>query len=215
MGVGTSSPATRLDVFSTSNVNGAIGQFGSNGVNDSTSVKIYNGSGISETFQSGCIGCFVPGTQVGDAGLRASPGKNIAFGDSGAARLMLDSAGNALQSTRSGGGMVKATAFVSWNGIGICFNSTLSGSAATTPPCGFSFHSFGIGDYEVDFGFQVSDRFFSANGSYQLGLPVNVCVQSVGSCNNVSSLTPNQLELVTYYDGNQTYYDNQIYVIVY
>src|SRR4029077_3118403 len=54
-GVGTSSPATRLDVFSTSNPNGPIGQFGSSGVNDSNSVKIYNGSGgITETFQSGC-----------------------------------------------------------------------------------------------------------------------------------------------------------------
>jgi hypothetical protein len=164
MGVGTSSPATRLDVFSTSNPNGPIGQFGSNGGNDSSSLKIYNGSGITETFQSGCIGCFVPGTQVGDAGLRASPGKNSVFGDSGASRLMLDNTGNALQPLYAGG-MVKAALVVyieNGGSIGACFNSTLSGAAATTPPCGFSTLQVSVGNWLVYFPFSVSNHVLSA-----------------------------------------------------
>jgi hypothetical protein len=220
VGVGTTSPATRLDVFSTSNTNGPIGQFGSSGMNDSNSVKIYNGSGITETFQVGCISCFVPGTQVGDAGLRASPGKNIAFGDSGASRLMLDSTGNALQSTRTGGGMVKAMVLVDQNGVGICFNSTLIGAPATTPPCGFAFHGWGPGDYTIDFGFQVDDRFVSTtaggagNKEGQLRTAMACVLGLEGSfCNN--KITANQVEVTSIFGSNGNFGDNPTYVIVY
>ena len=44
-----------------------------------------------------------------------------------------------------------------------CFNSTLAGAAATTPPCGVNFLELatGIGHWSFDFGFQVDDRFYS------------------------------------------------------
>jgi hypothetical protein len=64
---------------------------------------------------------------------------------------------------RSYGGMVKAMVKVGeGNTIFGCFNSTLAGPAATTPPCGFatSFDSqLGV---TVDFGFEVDDRFYSS-----------------------------------------------------
>ena len=64
---------------------------------------------------------------------------------------------------RGYGGMVKAMVQVGeGNSIFGCFNSTLAGPAATTPPCGFatSFDSqLGV---TVDFGFEVDDRFYSA-----------------------------------------------------
>ena len=224
VGVGVTSPAAHLDVFSTTDVNGPIGQFGSNGVNDSNSIKIYNGSGISETFQVGCIGCFVPGTQVGDAGLRASPGKNIAFGDSGASRLMLDSTGNALQPTRTGGGMVKAMALVTGVGIAACFNSTLIGAPATAPPCGFTFSKAGVGDYVVDFGFQVDDRLFSIAGTNWTSTNsapfLAVCTDSIGiTCNN--ALTANQVEVTSEYlwfnvsTLQTSFVDTKLYLVVY
>ena len=46
-------------------------------------------------------------------------------------------------------------------GIVSCFNSTLSGAAATTPPCGFVASNPSTGAYNVDFGFQVGNRFIS------------------------------------------------------
>jgi hypothetical protein len=83
--------------------------------------------------------------------------------------------GNA-QQTRDKCGFVKAMIFIQGNfssTIVSCFNSYLSGDAATTPPCGFSVReSFGFGsnhaEYrEVNFGFRVDDRFvntFTPNG---------------------------------------------------
>jgi hypothetical protein len=43
-----------------------------------------------------------------------------------------------------------------------CFNSTLTGPASTTPPCGFNFTESSLGTWNVDFGFEVDDRFLSA-----------------------------------------------------
>src|SRR5262249_47834647 len=70
VGVGTATPATNLDVFSsTPGVHAPIAQFGSAGATDSNSILTYNGSGRTEMFQSGCASCFVPGAQAGDGGV--------------------------------------------------------------------------------------------------------------------------------------------------
>ncbi len=93
-----------------------------------------------------------------DGLIRASDSKRSA------ARLVLKAAAasrNAVQS-RDGGGMVKAMAviedFVS-QPVLRCYNSQLSGSAASTPPCGLTFSKQGAGHYLIDFGFEVDDRF--------------------------------------------------------
>jgi hypothetical protein len=41
-----------------------------------------------------------------------------------------------------------------------CFNSTLTLPANTTPPCGFTATKFGTGDYSIDLGWKVDNRFF-------------------------------------------------------
>ncbi len=74
-----------------------------------------------------------------------------------------------VQQARTMGGWVKAMVllgpFAIPNGlIGACFNSTLS-SSATAPPCGFTWSKPGTGDYIIDFGFEVDDRFFSVTGT--------------------------------------------------
>jgi len=164
VGMGTTTPASVLDVFSATNPGGVIARFGSNGTTDSDSTKIYNGSAETETFLAGCAGCFVPGAQVGDGGVRVLPGKNLVFGDSGASRLILDSSGNASQ-PHAAGGMAKAMVFV--NGVTPpysilrCFNSALVGAAATTPPCGINLTETISGNWNLDFGFEIDDRFFS------------------------------------------------------
>ena len=85
--------------------------------------------------------------------------------------------GNAVQS-RDGGGLVKAMALINAGsslGITRCYNSQLSGSAASTPPCGLSFIPQGTGHYVIDFGFAVDDRFVQVSPLFQ-GLFVRVAV---------------------------------------
>lgn len=71
-----------------------------------------------------------------------------------------------VQQARSAGGWVKAMAYVQAftapYSITRCFNSTLKGAAATTPPCGFNLVEQNEGFFDIDFGFEVDDRFFLA-----------------------------------------------------
>jgi hypothetical protein len=64
---------------------------------------------------------------------------------------------------RTSGGWVKAMARVAGTNITRCFrgfDSVEGGTAASTPPCGFS-STGSNGTYTVGFGFQVNDRFIS------------------------------------------------------
>jgi hypothetical protein len=196
MGVGTVAPATSLDIFS-STVGGEapIARFGSNGASDSNSILAYNGTGITETFQAGCDGCFIPQAQAGDGGIRVSPGTKILLGDQNGSRLTLDSAGNALQPLTAGG-MAKAMVFVNPEEAGIvnCFNSTLSGAAATTAPCGFTFTRVSEGSYTIDFGFKVDDRFLSATQANSI-LTIGVCTDTVAFGCPLPGATPNKVEI--------------------
>jgi hypothetical protein len=74
------------------------------------------------------------------------------------------SAGNVAEDRASGGW---AKAMVYGNGksapysIVRCFNSALTGTTATTPPCGIDLQEVYAGYFRVDFGFEVDDRFAS------------------------------------------------------
>jgi len=46
--------------------------------------------------------------------------------------------------------------------INLCYNSQLTGSGATTSPCGFSVAHPSTGVYEITFPYQINSRFFSA-----------------------------------------------------
>jgi hypothetical protein len=73
---------------------------------------------------------------------------------------------NSVHQGLNGGGWVKAMIVyddVIQGKMLRCFNSTLAGAAATTVPCGFSTNFFATGVYGVDFGFEVDNRFLSAN----------------------------------------------------
>ena len=188
-----------------------LGNFSSSGSSDSNSVTISNGTGTTETFQAGCDGCFVPGAQAGDGGMRVKPGKNIFFGDPTASRLELDSSGNAYQALAANG-IPKAlffyNPFSSGGGSFLhCFNSTLSGAAATTPPCGFSVIEKFHGDYVFDLGFQIDDRILSSTpnggvGNSVLGsIIVATCTDVTGtdnSCNNPSALNSHRVEVTSF-----------------
>jgi hypothetical protein len=120
-----------------------------------------------------------------------------------------------VQQARTAGGWAKAMMFYNgFNGsIVSCFNSTLSGAAASTPPCGFNSDKTGKGDYIIDFGFQVDDRFLSLTGTITTGFVYRACTDLVvGGCPH--TLTPNQVEVFVA-DHNANFQDGEFYLIVY
>ena len=122
------------------------------------------------------------------------------------------------QQARSAGGWIKAMVYASGFGGGAlyyCYNSTLTGAAATTPPCGFTIAKpLPSGDYIIDFGFDVDDRLLSVTPTYY-AYPGKVCTFSNGgNCPSMASLGLNQAE-VTYYDFSSNLVDNKFYLIVY
>ncbi len=116
------------------------------------------------------------------------------------------SAGNVNQD-RASGGWVKAMLFVNAAmapyKIVRCFNSTLTGAAASTPPCGFNLTETSTGVFDVTFNFEVDDRFWSATGS----LRNIISTGSVASIINVDNggLGADDLDVfVQDSDGNPT-----------
>jgi len=181
--------------------------YGVSGFNSSNGWGVYGESvgqdgvhGLSHSVASG-----VAGVNDGDrgTGVFGSAPKGWAF----------TSNGNTYQD-RSAGGWVKAMLFVSgFTGkIATCFNSTLGGAAATTPPCGFGVDKTGTGDYILDLGFEVDDRFYSATGNDRLGI-LSVCTSFIAVCNNTT--TANQVEVVNWDSTNQKFSDSKFYLVVY
>lgn len=215
LGIGTGAASNiNLDVFSsTPGIHAPMGRFGSNTATDSNSILTYNGSGGTEMFEVGCANCFVPGSLVGDGGLRVARGTHILFGDSGASRLILDGSGNADQ-VRTGGGMVKAmiSYFGGSSSIDKCFNSALFGAAATKPPCGFGTDKTGAGDYIFDFGFEVDDRIFSISQTLFANADTLVVCYGAHNC-STQALTPNQVEVSTRKGGS--FADADFMLVVY
>jgi len=93
VGIGTNAPGAKFDVVGNSGANDPLARFGTTGVSDSNSVYLRNGSGDFSFFISGAANNFMPGTSAGDGGIRVTAGKKLFIGDSGAARMVLDSAG--------------------------------------------------------------------------------------------------------------------------
>jgi hypothetical protein len=95
VGIGTVTPAVLFDVLAISaGPHAPVSQLGSAGTTDSNSVRTYNGTCATEVFAVGKVSNFVPGSAVGDGGLRVSPGHALLFGDSGLSRMTIDSSGN-------------------------------------------------------------------------------------------------------------------------
>jgi hypothetical protein len=121
------------------------GGYGVNGVN-------YGQAGIGVYGSGGGIGVY--GASVSGVGVVGTSDTGYAF-----------VAGGNVEQERASGGWVKAMAYVDgWTTpytIVRCFNSYLNGSAATTPPCGFTLQELSTSDFSVDFGFEVNDRFYS------------------------------------------------------
>jgi len=114
----------------------------------------------------GVFGLATGSTGVGVIGETNSTGIGIVGKDLNGHGLAFAATGN-VQQDRASGGWVKALLFINTAQapytIQRCFNSTLTGAAATTPPCGFNLIETGPGVFNVDIGFEVDDRFVHAN----------------------------------------------------
>jgi len=102
---------------------------------------------------------------------------------------------------RTSGGFVKATVFVdAWHPpyhIVNCYNSMLTGPAATTPPCGFNFTEGFFGDWNVDFGFQVGDRAVSITAC----LPSDVDIQRITAQQFLNPQNSTSVSVATFDNG--------------
>jgi hypothetical protein len=163
--------------FSAGQITASLGVTGS-----STAVGVYGESNGTASGDNGVQGVTFAGPGSGVAGFNNSgaPGSIGVYGQGDTAVYAygtttgvyghgssygLATDGN-VQQARTGGGWVKAMVVI--QGIKApytipnCFNSTLGGAAATTPPCGFTLAEVQPGEFTVGFGFEVDDRFVSA-----------------------------------------------------
>jgi hypothetical protein len=107
--------------------------------------------------------------------------------------------GNTSQ-TRSGNGFVKAMALVDGfdktDGIRQCFNSQLPPSQATSGDCGLTYTRSAAGEYDVDFGFRVNDRFVLTTGQNGFDTiatsPVSSTTMFVSAIDNAAHLTDSE-----------------------
>jgi hypothetical protein len=116
----------------------------------------------------------------------------------------MEAAGHA-QQLRTAGGWAKATVRVGGASISRCYNSQ-GASPNVTAPCGFTLTQNAPGDYTIDFGFQVSDRFYSIVPEFAAGTAVIPVVFSFPTVNSLRVRT---------YSGGSTLVDSAFYVVVY
>ena len=205
--VGTSGQGVRGEAFGTQVSNG-VGPDGVDGFTHADGASGVGGFNTANGYgvfgQGGSYGVY--GTSFGSNGVGVyGTGTNAFWAD-----------GNVHQATESGG-WVKAMVYYSGLNSGAvisCFNSALSGAAATTPPCGISGGKFGTGDYNIDFGFPVNDRFFALAETYLTQVQGLVCTTTNGgSCPNLAYIGPNSVEVTFFLGAN--YFDQKFYLIVY
>ena len=168
---------------------------GNNGVEGDSSAQA--GSGVAGINSGGGIGLYGQGgTGIVGTGSTGVFGTGTSYG------FATDS--NA-QQARSAGGWAKA--LVSVNGSGApyqilrCYNSTLAGSAATTPPCGFNLVEQQYAVFTIDFGFEVDDRFWSVSAEGYEVSGDNGAVIATASASAVAYGSNSILEVAMYTGG--------------
>jgi hypothetical protein len=185
-GYDTASTGSPIGVYGLTFAPGGYGVYGSNAASTGEPTGVYGTT-------PNCSGC--------GYGVYGSGGIAGVVGTSNSGYAMI-AQGNVEQCNECGGwvkGMVYVNGHTSPYSIVRCFNSTLSGSAATTPPCGFTLKDVnGSGEWIVDFGFGVTNRFWSATlGSPNTGINGIPSIAADNPWPGVS-LTSTQLFVVVY-----------------
>lgn len=168
-----------------------------------------SGAGVSGFDNSGGTGTGVSGSSAYGAGVA---------GTSSAGNAMVAN-GNVSQS-RTGGGWVKAMAYIDYevyplsSSVLRCFNSTLQGAAATTPPCNFTLTVAPgqVGPF-VDLGLKVDDSFLMAQPT-GLNAYVLTCVDTDPDCFTFGK-GPTSTQVLVFIGNSNGSVGNQFYLFVY
>jgi hypothetical protein len=230
LAIGTSKPAQALDLGTNNNMvirvdpgkdttqaNGGYALIGRGAGGVANTWWTYTapvGGGFGIPANSYSVWQYPPNSKPGCCLNRLAILPALASTDTGST-VTIDQNGN-MDQARSAGGIVKAMILFSPFSGGRfvqCYNSTLSGAAATTPPCGFTYDVTGASDYVFDLGFQIDDRFISATVQ-QPALTVGACTD-ISRCNNPSVLTPDRVEVTVYAPVANNYQDDKLNLIVY
>jgi len=228
---GQGAGATWGVVGSSGTGNGVYGSSAGAGVwADSTGYDAVHGHTSNPNGNTSGVAGFGDGNNNGIFGISTSGSGVAGFSNSGTGVYAHSTIGYGLVTdspvaqARSQGGWVKAMAHVIPVGAGgtagqtitRCFNSQLPANQASTPPCGFTEGEPVTGNVTIDFGFQVSDRFYVASGSFDR-LTLVVCSVSDGDdCTyNGGINSPNILGIETYNAANGENADEAFNVVVY
>jgi hypothetical protein len=169
---------------------------GGNGVYGQGNVGVWGQSTGTNGGSDGVHGVTNSGGASGVAGVNSAGGIGVygtggtgVFGTGINDGFLTDSN---VQQARTAGGWVKAMVDVSGPGgapysIVRCFNSSLTGVAATTPPCGISLTEGSVGVIDLTFNFEVDDRFYSTQ-----------ILADEASALSVFRIVPNGLETHTF-----------------
>jgi hypothetical protein len=206
---GLSDGAGGIGVYAQGRGYGVYGVAGDNGH------SLANGTGVygSSYFGSGVAGASSSGAGVSGT---SSIGPGVYGSNPNGFGFATDSN---VQQARGAGGWIKAMVYIdsrdNANTIVRCFNSTLAGAAATTPPCGFNVVDppldYGRG---IDFGFQVDDRFIVSQSSYNRNM-MTLCVDTDPDCHAYDYVPTSTQVLVQCWDSDGNEYGNRFYVVVY
>jgi len=165
----------------------------------------YGVAGYSST-SGGGVGVF---GQSPGSGVYGTGGVGV-FGTGSAYGFQTDS--NVNQARTAGGwvkAMVEVNASVAPYSIMRCFNSYLSGAAASTPPCGINFTEMQQGLWLLDFGFEVDDRFVSATSAGSISTLVTACTSDTCGGPTINQVLVSTID--TFGSGSGGYF----YLIVY
>lgn len=192
---GISSSGAGVSGASTSN----SGVYGQTAVSSLTAAGVY-GKGIGSG-SIGVIGEANVNNAVGVFGVSTSPTGFGMYARNLSGGLALYSEGNAGQA-RDKGGMVKAMVEVKGFNFGgpisivHCYNGV---TGSSTGNCGFTLSQSGLGVYQLDFGFAVSDRFVAVTAMYD---SAQVIPNNVGANYRFSSISASICEVFTFSIGN-------------
>jgi hypothetical protein len=201
VGIGTSTPQSMLDVRGslTLEAGSSPGLFTGTG---NTELNRYLALLNSPTSPS-ASGLKAGGILVADDYNFANPGKN---------ELIVK--GNVRQSV-AGYGLPKAMVYVNDGVIFRCYNGLTGASLqnGTSPDgCGFHVDHPDLGLYFIDFGFQITDRFYSISQKSNDLVTPEFHIINLGS--NFHEISPNTLRISTFYNDDRETKTNGLFMVI-
>ena len=187
------------------------GSSGVIGVNSGGGTGVYGSSSTGGTGVTGksTTGVYGVGTTTGVSG----SGTTGVYGSGSSYGFATDS--NVYQA-RSAGGWAKALVNVDGSDapykILRCYNSTLAGTAASTPPCGFNLTELRPAVFDIDFGFEIDDRFWSVSAEGYVVSGDNGAIITNAYADTTGSGKNSVLNVSTYTDGGD--YQGSIFTVV-